>query len=299
MRSVCLHPVRALPLVLALVGCVAGDDDGPADDGPADDGSADDGSDDGSGDDGEAEPPPCVDPADRRGLSVTVSGQVVDHATGEPIAADVAFNTAWEVADDFPAGCDPLATFTTSTDGDGGFGPETVDVGTVNRPPVGIFMVSGSDVADTASDQTIICIGTDCDDLDHIIVAPTRDLADGWREQMEVDGMPEATTRGLVVFRFRETDGSPAEGVVPQTLSGPDLLRPDLDMRFLDDDGVSLAPPGTDATTASGIAIIAVPGAAPSDYVYGSREGGDQWSALGVLAPPGWLFLEDERPINE
>ena len=298
MRPVCPRLVHALPLVLAaLVGCVAGDDDdGPSDDGSTDDGSTDDGSDgsdDGSGDDG-VEPPACVDPADRAGLSVTVSGHVLDHATGEPIEADVAFNTAWDVADDFPAGCDPLATFV--TDVDGAFGPETVDANTVNDPPIGIFLVSGDDVADTLSDTRMTCSGAECDDVDHTIVAPTRELADGWREQMEVDGMADATTRGLIVFRFREADGSPAEGVVPQTLSGPDLLRPDLDMRFLDEDGVSLAPAGTDRTTASGIALIALGDEAPTDYVFGTR-GEERWSALGVLAPPGWLFLEDERPV--
>ena len=294
-----MRPVRtrlvhaALPVLLAaLVGCVAGDDDGPSGD-PGDDGSADDSSDDGQDDDGAA-PPECIDPADRAGLSVTVSGQVIDHATGEPIAAEVAFNTAWDVKDDFPAGCDPLATFV--TDGEGGFGPETVDMNTANDPPIGLFLVTGHDVADTLSDARLACSGAECAEVDHTIVAPARDLADGWREQMEIEGMPDATTRGLVLFRFRESDGAPAAAVVPQTLSGAAILRPDIDMRFLDDDGVSLAPAGTDQTTASGIALVAIPDQAPTDYVFGTR-GDDRWDALGVLAPPGWLFLEDERPV--
>jgi hypothetical protein len=279
-------------VLAALVGCVAGDDDGPSDD-SSDDGVGDGSSDDGADDDG-ADPPECIDPADREGLSVTVSGQVVDHATGGPIAADVAFNTAWDVKDDFPAGCDPLATF--ATDADGAFGPETVDMNTVNDPPIGLFLVTGDQVADTLSDARLACGGAECVEVDHTIVAPARELADGWREQMEIEGMPDATTRGLVVFRFRESDGSPAEAVVPQTLSGAALLRPDIDMRFLDEDGVSLAAAGTDATTASGIAIVAIPDQAPTDYVFGTRDE-DRWDALGVLAPPGWLFLEDERPV--
>lgn len=241
------------------------------------------------------EPPECIDAEERAALQAIVSGGVTDFATGEPIDADVAVNTAWDVADTFPATCEPLATFTASAEV--GFGPETVDVGTPRVPPIALFLVTGDDLADTASDQRLTCATSSCGPVDHVIAAPPRALADEWRRQMAEDGMPDAETRGLVLFRFNEADGSPAAGVVPRIFTGDPDLAPGEQVRFLEEDRVTLAPPDTAETTASGVAIIAIPNKAISTDVFGDRGEEDTWEPVGVLAPRGWLFLEDERPV--
>ena len=260
-----------LTLCAALAGCVDGLDAPPV-----------------------PETPECVPPATRAGQSAVISGEIVDQVTGEPIAADVAFNTAWDVVDAFPGECEPLATFTTSDDGR--FGPRTIDVGSTEYPPIALFMITGDDLADTASDQTLTCDGADCDDLDHAMAVPERDLAGGWRRELERGGMPGASSRGLVLFRFNEADGSPAAGVVPQTLTAEPVLVPGVQVRFLEDDRATLAPPDTAETTASGMAIIGIDEELVSGYIFGAR-GDDSWDSVDVLSPPGWIFLEDERPV--
>jgi hypothetical protein len=238
--------------------------------------------------------PPCIEAADRPANSVTVAGVVVDHATGEPVdSAEVAVNTAWDVEAEFPGDCDPLATLTTSPDGL--FGPKKVDVGSNFSPPIAIFMVSGGGLADTASDETLTCGGVVCDDVDHTVAAPSRSLAAAWRAELEAGGMPDAGSRGLILFEYREPDGSPAEGVTPAALSdGARELTPDVEVRFLDDDRVTLAPPGTAATTASGLALIGIGDDVVGEYVYGLR-GDDDWQLTGVLDPAGWIFVEQLR----
>lgn len=248
-------------------------------------------------------PPPqpitdCVEASVRSAETATISGVVRDHVTAEPIAgADVAFTTAWDVPREFPPPeCEPLATFTTS--GEGGFGPQAIEVGSHLWPPIVLFTVTGEGLADTTSDQTLSCEADDCGTLDHAIAAPARRLADSWRQELERGGMPDASSRGLVLFEFREPDGAPAEGVVPWALHGEvrDVL-PDVEVRFLEPDRVTLAPLGTAATTASGIALIGLDGRIEGEtaqYVFGER-GDDLWQLTGVLDPPGWIFVEDLR----
>jgi hypothetical protein len=252
-------------------------------------------------DDGFEPPPPdpaCIEAADRGEHSVTVAGAVVDFETGEPVdRADVAVNTAWDIEAEFPATCPPLAVL--ATDGDGLFGPETVDAGSTISPPIAIFLVSGAGLADTASDETLDCPGRKCADVDHAIAAPAEDLAESWRAELEADGMPNADQRGLILFQYLELDGSPAEGVEPATLSGGAAkLIPDVEVRFLEADGVTLAPPGTAETTASGFALIGVSGEIVDEYVFGVRGEGESWPLIGALDPTGWIFVEQARMLE-
>ena len=277
-----MRPVLTFLVCAALSGCVfSGDDDDVA-----------------GGDEPDASPtssePECVPAEDRPSRTVTVSGAVVDWATGEAIAgADVAVNTAWDVGgESFPAGCPTLATLTTT--GDGQFGPAEVEIGSPLDPPIAIFLVTGDELGDTASDQRTTCEGADCGDLDHTIAAPSRTLAAGWRAELGRGGMPDADTRGLVLLEYRNPDGTPAEGVFPEYLFGFSGPIPDTEVRFLEPDRAALAPTGTSTTTASGVALIALRTSGNSDFIAGSR-GEDSWEAVGVLAPPGWFFLEDRE----
>lgn len=283
-----------LSLFVVAPGC-AGDDHGaPGDDGPTDDGATDDGStDDGNTDDGGE--PDCVDDELRDERSAVLSGAVNDHETGAPIAgAVVSISTAWDTSAAFPIDCPVLDELT--TDGDGLFGPADVELGTPLSPPIALFLVTGADVADTASDQRLVCDTAGCDDLDHSIVAPARDLADGWRTELARGGMDDADSRGLVLFSFRNTDGTPAEGVTPWSgIFEATELEPGSEVRFLEEDRVTLAPPDTRRTTASGLALIGVD---TDDYVgqfVSGTRGADSWEETGVLIPPGWIFLEDKQ----
>jgi hypothetical protein len=120
---------------------------------------------------------------------------------------------------------------------------------------------------------------------------PAAEVVAEWRAALAAGGMPRADTRGLVVFLFKEQDGSPASGV--RAARGGILLQPftpGTQVRYLADDRRTLLPPGTTATGASGLAVIGVDGV--SENVAGVR-GDDQWSFLGVLIADGWVFYED------
>jgi hypothetical protein len=276
----------------ALSGCLmsGGDDDGGD---RGDDGGSPDAGPPGSGE------PDCVPAGTRARHSVTLSGEVVDWATAQPVAdADVAVNTAWDTLDDFPVDCPEVATLT--TDGDGRFGPAAADIGSPLEPPIVLFMVSGDDLAPTASDQRVVCDAADCGDLGHTIAAPSRSLAAGWRAELERGGMADAASRGLVLFSFRNPDGTPAEGVTPwrSLLVDTQTLEPDSEVRFLEEDLTTLAPPGTTTTTASGVALIGVDESSSAEFIGGSR-GSRSWVETGVLDPPGWFFLEDRQQSPE
>jgi hypothetical protein len=98
----------------------------------------------------------------------------------------------------------------------------------------------------------------------------------------------------------RNPDGTPAEGVSPwrSLLVDTQALEPDSEVRFLEDDLTTLAPPGTTTTTASGVALIGVDESSGAEFIGGSR-GADRWVETGVLDPPGWFFLEDRQQSPE
>jgi hypothetical protein len=285
-------------LSLALPGCLfTGDDDGAPGDDATDGADGSDGGDGGDGSDGDdGGEPDCVGADLRDELTASLAGEVIDHETGEPIAgAEVSISTAWDTSTAFPAAeCPILATLTTG--GDGGFGPADVALGSALSPPIPLFLVTGDDVADTASDQRMECDASGCEDVTHGIAAPARDLVAGWRSELARGGMDDADSRGLVLFAFFNTDGTPAEGVTLWSgVFQEEPLAPDSEVRFLEADRLTLAPPGTDTTTASGLALIGVD---TDDYaglfVSGTR-GSDHWDETGVLLAPGWVFLEDKQ----
>jgi len=278
---------------VALSGCVfvGDDDDGGGGGGDDGDGSPSDGG--GSGE------PDCVSAQTRARHTVIVSGQVVDWATQEPVdGADVEVNTAWDTLEDFPAACPSVVAL--DTDGDGRFGPEETEIGSPLEPPIVLFMVSGDDLARVASDQRLVCDAPDCGNLGHTIAAPSRDLADDWRAELERGGMANAAGRGLVLFSFRNPDGTPAEGVTPwrSLLVDTQTLEPGTEVRFLEEDLTTLASPATATTTASGVALIGVDESSSAEFIGGSRDS-QEWVETGVLDPPGWFFLEDRQQSPE
>ena len=296
--------ILVLVCSLALSGCLfVGDDDGRGD--GADFG--DDGGDDvDQPDAGPPGTPVCGEPEAGDTSVVTVSGQVVDYASGEPIAgAEVAINVAWDAANPFPSECAPLDTFT--TDDDGRFGPAEVDLQALHFFPIMLLRVTGDEIAPTASDQRVDCglDGLDCGELAHTIAAPSREVVAAWREELTAGGMPDVDDRGLVAFEFRNPDATPASDVIPWIgLIGEDALEPGTQVRFLEADRATLAPPDTAATTAGGVALI---GLEPSDavddgfdpedaaeFIRGTRAS-DGWDETGVITAPGWVFLEDKQ----
>jgi hypothetical protein len=250
--------------------------------------------------------PPCPGQGFDERAHATVSGSVVDFATGAPVAgAQVDVNNGWETFAPFPEGCPPIATFTTRDDGT--FGPETLAIGSSVEPPILIFLVTGADRAQTASDLRVNgCVEAQCGDVVHSIAAPAADLAAAWRTELAAGGMPLADERGLIAFEFREPDGTPAAGVRPSTTTGTGLrlLEPGSEMRFLDADRATMAPADQSSTLASGLALTAFD--APDDrdteirYVGGERgeEPVEHWFSVGCLVRDGWVFLEDRRKTN-
>ena len=293
--------------ILALSGCLfVGDDDERGGDGGDFGDGGDDGDDVVQPDAGPSGTPGCGEPEPGPTSVVTVSGQVVDHATGEPVVgAEVAINVAWDPANPFPSECAPLDTLT--TDEDGRFGPAEVDLQAIWYLPIVLLRVTGDEITPTASDQRVDCgeDGLQCGELDHSIAAPSRDVVAAWREELVAGGMADVNDRGLVAFEFRNPDATPASDVIPWSgLIGEGALDPGTEVRFLEADGATLAPPDTAATTASGVALIGFKpddaiddGFDPEDamdFISGTRVS-DGWDETGVITAPGWVFLEDKQ----
>ncbi|MBX3160310.1 MAG: hypothetical protein KF773_30380 [Deltaproteobacteria bacterium] len=260
-------------------GCVADGDDDVVDPPPGD-------------------PPPRCVPADQRATkTVEVRGTVVDFATGEPVpGASVDITTGWDVGGAFPGGtCPLLASVTTGADGK--FGPITVQAGSPQDPPIMMFLVHGAGRVQTADDNRAACQGSRCV-LDHRLPVPSIDTARAWRKELAAGGMSNALTRGLVLFKFKEGDGSGAAGVGPRILTpdgGEPLLRslvPGQQVRFLEEDRATLAPAELATTTASGVAVIGLD--TPDGVVNVAGERGAQgWAMTSCLLPDHWFFFED------
>lgn len=231
-----------------------------------------------------------------------ISGQVIDYVELDSIDnAKVEFTTAWDTNSIAPAEqCGVIDSFRTGDDGR--FGPETLEVGSQLTPPIALFEVSEGGRARTLSDQSMTCedASGSCLSPDHLIRAPAAALGLAWREELEARGAVDALGQGIVVFEFREADGTPAEGVTPTLWGGESAMELDVDVEvsYLAADRMTLAPAGTSATTESGVALISVD--APYNAVTiggyrGEGEDAEAWDDVGVLVMRGWFFLEDQR----
>lgn len=244
-------------------------------------------------------PAHCVQPEERRAITVNISGTIVDFITEQPVAgATVDITTAWDTEGDIPADdCPLLATVT--TDAQGRFGPLPLYAGAGQFLPIMLFRVAGGDRALTLSDNRA-CSGGVTNDcyLDHRITAPSATLAAQWRAELASGGMADAAHRGLIAFLYKEGSGVPAPGVEPTT-DALFLPRPGADVRFVDASRGGLTP-ATDATTsAAGVAVIGTVASGPAGPAMGrvkigGRRATERWDATGSLVVPDAIFVEDK-----
>ena len=231
---------------------------------------------------------------------VDVTGTVLDFVARTPYAGmpDVDFNTAWDSAPPFPAACDPLVTFVPDTAG--AFAMTDTVCDSPLFPPIVMLLVQGGSSdprAPTATDARLSCTGSDCGAINVSIPVPSAELATSWRNQLQAEGMVNATTRGLVIFEFRDTAGNPQAGVTPfvRDIAGDRPLLAPGEMRFISGTRDTLIRSDATMTGSSGLAIIALADAS-SAFIGGTRAGGMTWEPVGVLFADGWIFLEDKTP---
>jgi hypothetical protein len=148
-----------------------------------------------------------------------------------------------------------------------------------------VDFVTGAPVANTT------CFDAVCT-LDHTIAAPSNDLASAWRAELASGGMRDASTRGLVAFHFKNTDGSPAADVQPTYDEGKSAFAPGTEARFVDLDRSTLLAATQRATTGSGVALLSRD-KLTAIFVGGLR-GAARWATTGCLTTAGWIFLEDK-----
>jgi hypothetical protein len=161
-------------------------------------------------------------------------------------------------------------------------------------PPILLFMVEAgaSDPrAPTATDARLSCTGAECGAWTGELLAPSATIATSWRDQLQAEGMQNATGRGLAFLDFREPDGSPAVGVTPFVRGVTDRqLDAPRELRFLAADRETLVRSDATMTGTSGVAIIALDGVGSA--LIGGTRGGLSWAPVGVLFADGWLFVE-------
>jgi hypothetical protein len=237
-------------------------------------------------------PEGCIAPEVRDDKTVTVSGQLVDFTTRAPVAgATVDLTTGWDVVDNFPAASCPLLASLT-TDAQGRFGPVDIAAGSSQNPPVVVFIVHGGGRAPTISDNRA-CAAPTCN-LGHTIGAPSATVADAWRTELAAGGMPQAASRGLIAFLYKNADGTPAAGVAPYqgTLVTVGLTA-GTQVRFVAADRAALAPRAQTVTTEAGVALVGVDADQQAAYI-GGRRGNDGWTGTGCLVVAPAIFVEDK-----
>jgi len=190
--------------------------------------------------------------------------------------------------------CPLIASVVTGPDGT--FGPLVINAGTIDTPPILLYLVHGGDRAPTSFDSRAPCAfgTTDCDSLAVTIPAASAAVDATWRCELAAGGMPDAATRTLVAFRFKNTDQTGAAGVVPiESFRDDHVLEPNSEVRFLAADRSTIAPTTQTATTASGVALIGRDlGAGRIDI--GGQRSSESWSSIGCLLVPGFTFFEDK-----
>ena len=232
------------------------------------------------------------DPLDEPGEPrvATVGGTIIDWETGMPVeGASVVIEHGWgDTA--FPTAGNGLERLTTNADGV--FGPVDVFFDGEGATGLALLRVTGPGLAPTASDLRMSCPQRDespirCEPIDHKIVVPSMALSNIWRNQLSSEGVANAATVGLVLFEYLEIDRSPAAGVKVELLEF-DGNRTTV-VRYLNESGVGLEFDAR-ATTLSGLAVVVA-----RDEILGiSGARAEQfWELTGVLASPGWIFVED------
>ena len=231
-----------------------------------------------------------------RPFAVTVSGTAFDFVTGEPYpdVFEIRYG-AWHLTE-------PVVCFQDGTiaAGDGTFSASALALGGSSfDPPILVLSPGAGGLAPMLSDRTLTCTGDECGVSDFRMPVLSRDTEQAWREELAAGGMTDAATRGLVVFRCREADGSPADGVAPRVFSlaedGERRLEPGTEVRFLAEDREALLAADAEVTGSAGLAILAVPDELA--LVSGER-GAKSWEGVGVIAVPGTLFTESAGPAG-
>lgn len=243
---------------------------------------------------------PCGADPELDELDVMVQGTVVDYLTGEPragVTVDVA--RVWEPEAVFPADSCSVARLT--TDAAGRFGPRTVKLGpspSFLETKYVLFLAQGAGISPTASDNRVQT-GGGGEVIDHTITAPSLELIDTWRAELDDGGMSNARTRGLVAFRFDDASGTPASGVVglyTTFLDDRPLERGD-EVRYLAADRATVEPVSRSSTTESGLALVGVAPSTNGTREIGGLRGTEDWGEIGCLVGEGWTFFEQSRPV--
>jgi hypothetical protein len=226
-----------------------------------------------------------------------LTGRAVDILSGAPATSGVVrLTTALDTNPPFPAdSCEVLDEIPLDENG------ELVALGApcdgLSSDPFVLVMLANSDLARVAMHHQIVCppTGGGCSSWDVTLEAPPAAVASAWRTQLMDEGVD--VSRGLVLVRYVERDGSPSEGV------SADIYDPTLPMTLMDPwvryvaaDGQTLMPATTPGTTASGLALFS---AALGDVVFRPRfsgrrfdpEGVAEWDPVPWITREGWIYF--------
>jgi len=230
--------------------------------------------------------------------SFDVSGTIVDYATGEPVAgANVDFTEAFSGAQIFPTtGC--LIGATAVTNAQGAFGP--VRVTTPDSGPIVAYLVTGAGRAPTVHDKSVGCL-LGCNSPPQTITVPSQELMDVWRQELYDGGMEYALNRGLVAYKFHDSEGNPAVGVTPiykrDVFSDDERrLHSGSAVRFIEADKQTLGGVTQMTTLGWGTALIGAPATQKDYFRISGVRGSEKWASLGVMSATGWLYIESDSP---
>lgn len=223
---------------------------------------------------------------------IDVTGTVSDWTTGAPIAdAKVDITEAWATPNSFPTNGCLIGSTTTGTDG-----TFSLRVSASSNGPILAFLITGAGRAPTIHDKSVSCL-FGCNVAPQDIVAPSRELVDRWREELFIGGMNYALNRGLVVYRYHDASGTPADGVLPiyRRDAFDDegrAFRPGSEVRFIDGDRETLGDYREQRTLGAGAALIGGAANTSGYFRVSGERGSDRWSSVGVIAATGWIYFD-------
>lgn len=220
------------------------------------------------------------------GCVASVTGRVVDFASGRPIASGVtvAIDSAFDALPAFHRGCGTLAEVTPGADGR--FAVEGVPCTLVGDTPILAFYVDGAGWAPTVNDQRATCDGSRCRVDDATVYAVSVWHAAAWEASLARDG--EDTALGsYLALRFRDRDGAPAAGVRPSENGGAMARYAALDDSLADTlpDGETGASGTVLRTCGSGRGLALAADAGASDAL--------RFDPTGVATADGAIYVEE------